>query len=367
MFKYELLKNNKKARLGKVYTKHGVFDTPAFMAVGTQGTVKAMLPSSLDQTNTQVVLGNTYHLMLRPTAERIYELGGLHKFMNWNKTILTDSGGFQVMSLSKLRKINEQGVTFNSHIDGSKHLLSPERSMEIQYLLGSDITMCFDECTKFPSTYDETKRSMELSLRWAQRSKDAFVKREGYGLFGIIQGGVYDDLREISAVAMTEIEFDGYALGGLAVGEGQDLMLKTIDSSIDYLPTNKPRYLMGVGTPEDIIHSVFRGIDMFDCVMPTRAGRNGLAFTRLGKVNIRNAKYSIDSSPLDPYCSCPACKNYSRAYLHHTVKAKEIISSMLMTWHNLQFYQDLMFTLRRLIKEGKMDDNPDNIFKEMRI
>jgi queuine tRNA-ribosyltransferase len=365
MIKFNLITKHKKARLGQIITKHGVINTPAFMAVGTQGTVKAMLPESVGQTGTEVVLGNTYHLMLRPTAERIAEFGGLHKFMNWPNSILTDSGGFQVMSLSALRKINEAGVTFNSHIDGSKHLLSPERSMEIQNLLGSDITMCFDECTKYPATFDEAKASMELSLRWAQRSKDAFVEREGYGLFGIIQGSIYPELREISAAKMSHIGFDGYAIGGLAVGEGQEMMLKTLDYSADLLPKDKPRYLMGVGTPEDLIKSVYRGIDMFDCVMPTRAGRNGLAFTRKGKINIRNAKYATDETPLDEQCTCPACINYSRAYLHHTVKAKEIIASMLMTWHNIQFYQDLMKTMRGLIEKNQMTDDCEFIFQSM--
>ena len=366
MIKFKLLNTHNKARLGQIETKHGLIDTPAFMAVGTQGTVKAILPESVEQTGTQVILGNTYHLMLRPSAERIADLGGLHKFMNWPHTILTDSGGFQVMSLAKLRKITEEGVTFNSHINGAKYLLSPERSMEIQYLLGSDITMCFDECTKFPATEDEAQSSMELSLRWAKRSKEAFIEREGYGLFGIIQGSIYQNLREISSVKMVELDFDGYAIGGLAVGEGQEMMLKTLDYSVDFLPENKPRYLMGVGTPEDLIKAVYRGIDMFDCVMPTRAGRNGLAFTRSGKINIRNARFANDESPLDEFCACAACKNYSRAYLHHTVKAKEIISSMLMTWHNIQFYQDLMNKLRELIRTNMMIDDATVIFEAMK-
>lgn len=366
MIKFNLITQHKKARLGQITTKHGVINTPAFMAVGTQGTVKAMLPESVAQTGTEVVLGNTYHLMLRPTAERIAELGGLHKFMNWPHSILTDSGGFQVMSLSALRKITEAGVTFNSHIDGSKHLLSPERSMEIQNLLGSDITMCFDECTKYPATFEEAKSSMELSLRWAKRSKAAFVERAGCGLFGIIQGSTYPELREFSSVHMNNIGFDGYAIGGLAVGEGQEMMLKTLDYCVDFLPENKPRYLMGVGTPEDLIKSVYRGVDMFDCVMPTRAGRNGLAFTRNGKINIRNARYATDETALDPYCPCPACSNYSRAYLHHTVKAKEIIASILMTWHNIQFYQDLMKTLRELITNNEMIENCGSIFEKMK-
>ena len=366
MINYKIINQHKKARLGQLETKHGIVDTPAFMAVGTQGTVKAMMPESVEQTGTQVVLGNTYHLMLRPTAEKIASLGGLHKFMNWNKTILTDSGGFQVMSLATLRKITEAGVTFSSHIDGSKHLLSPERSMEIQHLLGSDITMCFDECTKFPATHDEAKASMELSLRWALRSKEAFIERNGYGLFGIIQGSIYPDLREYSAQKMVEVGFDGYAVGGLAVGEGQKMMLETLDYSVDFLPENKPRYLMGVGTPDDLVKAVYRGIDMFDCVMPTRAGRNGLAFTRAGKINIRNAKHATDKTPLDEHCLCPACKNYSKAYLHHTVKAKEIIASMLMTWHNIQFYQDLMKKLRELIANNEMIDDTAVIFEKMK-
>jgi queuine tRNA-ribosyltransferase len=366
MITFNLLNQDHKARLGQISTKHGIIDTPTFMVVGTQGSVKAMLPESVAQTGAQVVLGNTYHLMLRPTAQRIADLGGLHKFMNWPHSILTDSGGFQVMSLSALRKITEEGVTFNSHIDGSKHLLSPEISMNIQHLLGSNITMCFDECTKYPATFEEAQSSMELSLRWALRSKLAFIERSGYGLFGIIQGGIYPKLREISANQMIQIGFDGYAIGGLAVGEGQDMMLSTIDASIDFLPENKPRYLMGVGTPEDLIKSVYRGIDMFDCVMPTRAGRNGLAFTRQGRINIRNAQYANDDTPLDPYCLCPACTNYSKAYLHHTVKAKEIISAILMTWHNIQFYQDLMKMLRYLIKHKSMTEDCATIYEKMK-
>lgn len=325
------------------------------MPVGTAATVKAMLPESVAATGAEIILGNTYHLMLRPTAERIHRLGGLHRFMNWQKPILTDSGGFQVMSLAKLRKLSEEGVTFQSHIDGSKHLLSPERSMEIQHLLGSDITMAFDECTPFPATHQQAKDSMLLSMRWAKRSKAAFQQREGYGLFGIVQGGVYRDLREQSATALQEIGFDGYAIGGLAVGEGQELMFEVLDYTTPTLPIEKPRYLMGVGKPPDIVGAVLRGVDMFDCVLPTRSGRNGQAFTREGPINIRNAPYAEDAAPLDVECRCQACSHYSRAYIHHLVKSGEILGSMLMTWHNLTFYQDLMAGLREAIVKGEVE------------
>ena len=348
------------ARTGIVNTAHGEIRTPAFMPVGTAATVKAMLPESVAATGADILLGNTYHLMLRPTAERIHKLGGLHKFMHWNKPILTDSGGFQVMSLSQLRKITEEGVKFQSHIDGSRHNLTPERSMEIQNLLGSDITMAFDECTPFPATHEQAKESMELSMRWAKRSKEAFVKRDGYGLFGIVQGGIYQDLREVSASALQDIGFDGYAIGGLAVGEGQELMFEVLEYTTPILPQDKPRYLMGVGKPLDIVGAVLRGVDMFDCVLPTRSGRNGQAFTRNGTVNIRNAKYAEDESPLEESCECPACKDYSRAYIHHLVRSREILGSMLMTWHNLQFYQDIMKALRQAITEGAVKEFAEN-------
>jgi queuine tRNA-ribosyltransferase len=354
-FSYSVSATDGAARLGQVQTAHGVIDTPAFMPVGTAGTVKAMMPNSVAETGAQVVLGNTYHLMLRPGADRIERLGGLHKFMNWPGPILTDSGGFQVMSLSKLRKMTEAGVTFQSHLDGSKHELTPEASIEIQRKLDSNITMQLDEC---PAHTEDTKiidTSMQLSLRWAQRSKEAFDDREGYGLFGIVQGGVFDDLREQSAKGLIDIGFHGYAVGGLAVGEPQDVMFKVLDGLIPHMPEDKPRYMMGVGTPADIVGSVERGIDMFDCVMPTRSGRTGKAFTRRGDVNIRNARHADDPRPIDEHCKCPACRDYSRAYIHHLTKAKEILGPMLLTWHNIQYYQDLMAWLRKSIGEGTLD------------
>jgi len=352
-FSFNLQKIHNKARLGVINTAHGEIRTPAFMPVGTRGTVKAMLPQNVKATGADILLGNTYHLMLKPGAERIAALGGLHKFMNWQAPILTDSGGFQVMSLSHLRKISEEGVVFSSHIDGSKHMLTPERSIEIQHLLGSTITMAFDECTPFPATFEQAKLSQELTSRWAKRSRDAFKIRDGYGQFGIVQGGIYPILRKISADDLSKLDFEGYALGGLAVGEGQELMFKVLDYASDMLPVNKPRYLMGVGKPSDIIGAVARGIDMFDCVIPTRSGRNGQAFTRGGTINIRNSKYADDNSPLDETCECEACKNYSKAYLHHLVRVGEILGSMLMTWHNLAYYQDLMNRIRAYIAEGK--------------
>lgn len=355
-FSFELKNTDGKARLGVVQTAHGQIRTPAFMPVGTAASVKAMMPESVKATGADIILGNTYHLMLRPTAELIAKLGGLHKFMNWDKPILTDSGGFQVMSLSKIRKISDKGVEFRSHIDGSKHMLTPERSMEIQHLLGSDITMIFDECTPFPATFEQAKDSMELSLAWAERSKDAYIKREGYGLFAIVQGGIYEDLRKISSEKLQEIGFDGYAIGGLAVGEGQELMFSTLDHTTPNLPTDKPRYLMGVGKPQDIVGAVKRGVDMFDCVLPTRSGRNGQAFTRFGTINIRNSKYKDDNSPLDENCTCPACTNYSKAYLHHLVKAGEIQGAMLMTWHNLHYYQNLMQEIRQAIANNAFEE-----------
>lgn len=323
------------------------------MPVGTAATVKAMMPESVRATGADVLLGNTYHLMLRPTAERISALGGLHKFMNWQRPILTDSGGFQVMSLAGLRKMSEQGVTFKSHIDGSRHELSPERSMEIQRLLGSDIVMAFDECTPFPATEKEARTSMELSMRWAKRSRDAFGDRPGHALFGIQQGSVFEDQRQESAEALRQIEFDGYAVGGLAVGEGQEVMFDVLDYAPDMLPVDKPRYLMGVGKPDDIVGAVKRGIDMMDCVLPSRSGRTGQAFTRRGVVNIKNARHQNDPRPLDEKCRCPACSQYSRAYLHHVFKAKEMISGMLLTWHNLHYFQELMSEMRTAISENR--------------
>jgi len=342
------------ARLGTVMTAHGPMDTPAFMPVGTAGTVKAMMPESVAATGAQTILGNTYHLMLRPGAERVGRLGGLHEFMQWKGPILTDSGGFQVMSLAKLRKMTEEGVAFQSHIDGSRHMLTPERSMQIQHLLDADITMAFDECTPFPATEQQAAESMRLSMRWAVRSKDAFVQRDGYGLFGIVQGGVYQDLREESAKALQGIGFDGYAIGGLAVGEGQELMFATLDFTTPLLPADRPRYLMGVGKPSDIVGAVLRGVDMFDCVMPTRSGRTAQGFTRRGTVNLRNARHQDDPRPLDEHCSCPACRQYSRAYLHHLIRSEEILGPMLLTWHNIQFYQDVMKGLRQAIGEGRV-------------
>ena len=348
-FSYSLTAVDGKARCGIISTPRGEIRTPAFMPVGTAATVKAMLPESVRSTGADILLGNTYHLMLRPTAERISELGGLHKFMNWERPILTDSGGFQVMSLAELRKLNEEGVTFKSHIDGSRHVLSPERSMEIQKLLGSDIVMCFDECPALPATYERISESMQLSMRWAKRSRDAFGHRPGYALFGIQQGGLEYDLRAESAEILQSIEFEGYAIGGLAVGEGQEAMFQVLDFAPDMLPADKPRYLMGVGKPSDIVGAVKRGVDMMDCVLPSRSGRTGQAFTHRGVVNIKNARHQNDPRPLDPLCQCPACQNYSRAYLHHVFKSQEIISSMLITWHNLHYYQDLMERMRKAI------------------
>lgn len=346
MFHFEINKTDGAKRVGKIHTAHGIIRTPAFMPVGTAATVKAMMPESVAATGADILLGNTYHLMLRPGAERIAKLGGLHKFMNWDKPILTDSGGFQVMSLAQLRKISEKGVEFQSHVDGSKHMLTPERSMEIQHLLGSTITMSFDECTPYPATWEEAKKSMEMSMRWAERSKKAFVKRDGYALFGIVQGGVYADLRKASIEALEDIGFDGYAIGGLAVGEGQEEMFKVLDDLMPHMPENAPRYLMGVGKPSDIIGAVERGVDMFDCVLPSRNARNGQIFTSEGKLNMRNAKYADDASPIDPATAAPTA-NYSKAYLHHLFKSNEILACMLATWQNLQYYQDMMRDLRK--------------------
>tara|TARA_Y100000385_G_scaffold59802_1_gene57956 strand:- start:1155 stop:2285 length:1131 start_codon:yes stop_codon:yes gene_type:complete len=348
-FSYSLSSVDGTARCGVISTPRGKIRTPAFMPVGTAATVKAMLPESVRSTGADILLGNTYHLMLRPTAERISELGGLHKFMNWERPILTDSGGFQIMSLAELRKLSEEGVTFKSHIDGSRHTLSPERSMEIQKMLGSDIVMCFDECPALPAKYEKISNSMQLSMRWAKRSRDAFGDRPGHALFGIQQGGLEYDLRAESARILRSIEFDGYAIGGLAVGEGQEAMFRVLDFAPDMLPADKPRYLMGVGKPSDIVGAVKRGIDMMDCVLPSRSGRTGQAFTHRGVINIKNARHQNDPRPLDVSCQCPACKNYSRAYLHHVFKSQEIISSMLITWHNLHYYQELMERMRTAI------------------
>ncbi len=348
-FSFDLKATDGKARTGVINTPRGEVRTPAFMPVGTAATVKAMMPESVRATGADILLGNTYHLMLRPTAERIDRLGGLHKFMNWDRPILTDSGGFQVMSLAGLRKLTEKGVTFKSHVDGSKHELTPERSMEIQRLLGSDIVMCFDECPALPADRDRIAESMRLSMRWAERSREAFGDRPGHALFGIMQGGLEQDLREESAEALKQIGFEGYAVGGLAVGEGQGAMFDCLDYAPGFLPEDRPRYLMGVGKPDDIVGAVARGIDMMDCVLPSRSGRTGQVFTRHGVVNIKNARHADDPRPLDEQCSCPACSNYSRAYLHHVFRSNEMISGMLLTWHNLHYFQEIMQGMREAI------------------
>jgi queuine tRNA-ribosyltransferase len=351
---FEIAARDGRARGGVLRLPRGEIRTPAFMPVGTAATVKAMLPESVAATGADVLLGNTYHLMLRPGADRVARMGGLHRFMNWERPILTDSGGFQVMSLAELRKLTEEGVTFRSHVDGAMHRLTPESSMEIQRLLGSDIVMAFDECTPHPAAPDVAAASMRLSMRWAARSRAAFGDRPGHMLFGIQQGSIYPELRAESAEALAAIGFDGYAIGGLAVGEGQAEMFRVLDTTPGMLPDDRPRYLMGVGKPDDIVGGVLRGIDMFDCVLPTRSGRTGQALTRRGAVNLRNARHADDPRPLDPDCGCPTCRGYSRAYLHHVVKAGEIIAAMLLTWHNLHYYQELMAGLRAAIAEGRL-------------
>ena len=360
-FQFELLARDGEARTGINHTPRGDIRTPAFIPVGTAATVKAMLPQSVRQTGADILLGNTYHLMLRPGAERIARLGGLHKFMDWPRPILTDSGGFQVMSLSALRKISEEGVKFQSHIDGHEEFLSPERAMQIQRQLGSDIQMVFDECPALPATHAAIEKSMALSMRWAKRSKTEFQlqpaeERAGRACFGIVQGGTFTDLRVRSAEALQEIGFDGYAIGGLAVGEPQSAMFETLEATVPHLPLDRPRYLMGVGKPDDIVGAVLRGIDMFDCVLPTRSGRNGQAFTAQGALNLKNARFADDSAPLEPGCDCPACSQFSRAYLHHTVKSGEIIAAMLLTWHNLSHYQRLMEEMRQAIAQSRLAD-----------
>ncbi len=356
-FSFSIAATDGKARTGAIQMRRGEIRTPAFMPVGTAATVKAMRPAEVRATGADIILGNTYHLMLRPGAERMARLGGLHGFMGWDRPILTDSGGYQVMSLSALTKMSEQGVAFSSHIDGSKHMLTPERSMEIQRLLDSDIVMAFDECTKNGCTHDEAARSMERSMRWAKRSRDGFDAggdhAERAALFGIQQGSLDEGLRRQSAQQLIDIGFDGYAVGGLAVGEGQQAMFATLDFAPDMLPQDKPRYLMGVGKPDDIVGAVERGIDMFDCVLPTRSGRNGQAFTWAGPLNIRNARFAEDTGPLDPRCTCPVCATWSRAYLHHLVKAGEMLGAMLMTQHNIHFYQSLMQAIRDAIAAGQ--------------
>ncbi len=366
-FSFTVAARDGSARTGAITTPRGVIRTPAFMPVGTSATVKAMFPEDVAATGADIILGNTYHLMLRPGAERIAKLGGLHNFMHWEKPILTDSGGYQVMSLAKLRRITEEGVTFQSHLDGATIALTPERAIEVQCLLGADIQMVLDECTPFPTTKDEAKTSLDLSLRWAERSKTAFaaMSAPGQALFGIVQGSVYQDLREESARALIDIGFPGYAVGGLAVGEGQDAMFDMVDVTTAVLPADRPRYLMGVGTPEDMLGAIARGIDMFDCVMPTRSGRHGQAFTWAGRLNLRNARYAEDPSPLDPESACPAA-HYERAYLHHLVKSGEILSAMLLTYANVQFYQELMASARAAIAEGRFAQFADDVRRRYR-
>ena len=355
-FSFSIEACDEEARTGRITTAHGVARTPAFMPVGTAATVKAMTADSVAASGAEIVLGNTYHLMLRPGAERIERLGGLHRFMNWDRPILTDSGGFQIMSLARLRKIAEDGVVFRSHLDGAEHSLTPERSIDIQRRLGADITMVLDECTPYPVAPEAALASMELSLRWAARSKEAFAARPGHALFGIVQGSVFPELRRISAEALVRIGFDGYAIGGLAVGEGQAAMFAVLAASIPSLPVDRPRYLMGVGTPADILGAVARGIDMFDCVLPTRSGRTGKAWFGGGALNMRNARHADDPQPIDPACRCPACHGHSRAYIHHLFKAREMLGPMLLTTHNLHYYQDLMAGARRAIAAGRYAD-----------
>jgi queuine tRNA-ribosyltransferase len=354
MIGFEVLARDGAARRGRLMTAHGAVDTPVFMPVGTAGTIKAMTSEWVAATGARIVLGNTYHLMLRPGAERVAALGGLHRFMNWPYAILSDSGGFQVMSLASRRTINEAGVTFRSHLDGSLYELTPERSVAIQHLLGADITMALDECTPYPAPYQAVESSMELSMRWAGRSRGAFIERAGHGVFGIVQGGVHPDLRLRSAARLVEIGFDGYAIGGLAIGEGQETTFAVLDATVPVLPEARPRYLMGVGKPTDLVGAVLRGVDMFDCVLPTRSGRTAQAFTRCGTVNLRNARHADDPAPLDPECGCPACAGYSRAYLHHLCRSGEILGSMLLTAHNLRYYADLMAGMRAAIETGSL-------------
>jgi len=352
--KYDLINTDGKARRGRLTFARGVVETPAFMPVGTYGTVKGMKTEEVDATGADIILGNTFHLMLRPGTDIIEQHGGLHGFMNWQKPILTDSGGFQVFSLGKMRKITEEGVRFSSPVNGEKIMLTPERSMDVQRSLGSDVVMIFDECTPYPADHGVAKKSMELSLRWAQRSKDAHGDNPS-ALFGIIQGGMYEDLREVSVNGLKAIEFDGYAIGGLSVGEPKEDMIRILDHTAPLIPENKPRYLMGVGKPEDLVEGVRRGIDMFDCVMPTRNARNGHLFVNNGVIKIRNAVHKTDTGSLDPTCDCYTCENYSRAYLHHLDKCKEILGSQLNTLHNLHFYQKVMQGLRHAIEQGKLD------------
>ena len=355
-FNFKLISQDKNARLGKLTTAHGIIDTPIFMPVGTAATVKAMHLKDVEEAGAQIILANTYHLMLRPGEKNIKEMGGVRKFMGWNKPLLTDSGGFQIMSLGKLRKIENNGVTFKSHLDGTKYFLSPKISTDIQNALDATISMQLDECIPFPASYEESERAMKLSLEWALKSKEAFEERKGYGQFGIVQGSTYSDLRELSSKKLVEIGFDGYAIGGLAVGEGQELMFKTLDFTTKNMPFDKPRYLMGVGKPDDLIGAVKRGVDMFDCVLPTRSGRTGQAFTSRGTVNIKNARHTLDKRPLDNNCNCHTCTNFSRAYLHHLFKAQEILGLMLLSLHNIHFYITLMKNIRNSIKLREFDE-----------
>ena len=355
-FNFTLISQDKNARLGKLNTAHGTIDTPIFMPVGTAATVKAMHLKDVEEAGAQIILANTYHLMLRPGEKNIKEMGGVRKFMGWNKPLLTDSGGFQIMSLGKLRKIENDGVTFKSHLDGTKYFLSPKISTDIQNALDATISMQLDECIPFPASYEESERAMKLSLEWAYKSREAFEEREGYGQFGIVQGSTYSDLRELSSKKLVEIGFDGYAIGGLAVGEGQELMFKTLDFTTKNMPFDKPRYLMGVGKPDDLIGAVKRGVDMFDCVLPTRSGRTGQAFTSRGTVNIKNARHTLDKRPLDNNCNCHTCTNFSRAYLHHLFKAQEILGLMLLSLHNIHFYITLMKNIRNSIKLREFDE-----------
>ena len=355
-FNFKLISQDKNARLGKLTTAHGIIDTPIFMPVGTAATVKAMHLKDVEEAGAQIILANTYHLMLRPGEKNIKEMGGVRKFMGWNKPLLTDSGGFQIMSLGKLRKIENNGVTFKSHLDGTNYFLSPKISTDIQNALDATISMQLDECIPFPASYEESERAMKLSLEWAYKSREAFEEREGYGQFGIVQGSTYSDLRELSSKKLVEIGFDGYAIGGLAVGEGQELMFKTLDFTTKNMPFDKPRYLMGVGKPDDLIGAVKRGVDMFDCVLPTRSGRTGQAFTSRGTVNIKNARHTLDKRPLDNNCNCHTCTNFSRAYLHHLFKAQEILGLMLLSLHNIHFYITLMKNIRNSIKLREFDE-----------
>ena len=362
-FNFKLISQDKNARLGNLTTAHGEIETPIFMPVGTAASVKAMHLKDVEASGAQIILANTYHLMLRPGQKNIKELGGVRKFMGWNKPLLTDSGGFQIMSLGKLRKIENDGVTFKSHLDGTKYFLSPKISTEIQNALDATISMQLDECIPFPASYEESERAMKLSLEWALKSREAFKERDGYGQFGIVQGSIHADLRKVSSQKLIDIGFDGYAIGGLAVGEGQELMFKTLDFTTKNMPIDKPRYLMGVGKPDDLIGAVKRGVDMFDCVLPTRSGRTGQAFTSRGTVNIKNARHILDKRPLDNNCNCHTCKNFSRAYLHHLFKAQEILGLMLLSWHNIHFYIKLMEKIRNSIK-FKEFDKFENTFLE---